>query len=104
MIGNVAYLQKDGLSAKPSVLVRDDLMLYQTWLVAHKMVENLENMDMIFLLNKMHVSVKLCTVSVQFQKLHFVNNQLYIEPLQVIKRPNIGERKKKLKKKKPSNI
>lgn len=29
------YLQKDGLSAKPSVLVRDDLMLYQTWLVGH---------------------------------------------------------------------
>lgn len=68
------------------------------------MVENLENMDMIFLLNKMHVSVKLCTVSVQFQKLHFVNNQLYIEPLQVIKRPTIGEKKKNLKKKKNLQI
>ncbi len=81
MIGNVAYLQKDGLSAKPSVLVRDDLMLYQTWLVAHKRIENLENMDNVFLLNEMHVSVKLGTVSVQFQKLHFVNIQLHIKPL-----------------------
>lgn len=32
---NTFYLQKDGLSAKPFVLVRDDLTLYQTCLVGH---------------------------------------------------------------------